>query len=481
MQNARPHAVLLASAGMGHLIPAVELGKRLITHHNFTVTIFVVSTDPSTAKSLLESPYPKLTVSTLPFVDISPLVQPSDDIVTKIIVLMRESMPNLRSAISVMKFRPTALIVDIFGTEAFPIADEFSMLKYVFVTSDARFLALTVYAPAVEKMVEEEHVKQKKPLRLPGCKPVRFEDTMEVYLKMDDRVYDEYTRLAREIPTADGILMNTWEDLDRLTIESLRDPKKLGDVVRVPIYPIGPLARPAEPVVGKGKHVMDWLESQPSESVIYVSFGSGGTLSTRQTIELAWGLELSKQRFIWVFRPPLDHDASGSFFTVSDESEALKRYLPNGFLTRIQEVGLVVPTWAPQSEILAHPSVGGFLTHCGWNSTLESITNGVPMITWPLYAEQKMNATLLAEDLKVAVRSEKQPTESVIGREEIAMMVRKIMEDEEGESMRIKVKELKNSGENALKKGGSSYNSLSQVVEECEYSLRCLTAKARGA
>ncbi|WCJ30968.1 UDP-Glycosyltransferase superfamily protein [Euphorbia peplus] len=478
MQNARPHVVLLASAGMGHLIPVVELGKRLVSHHNFTVTIFAISTDPSTAKSILESPDPKLTVLTLPFVDISSLVQPEDNIVTKILVLMRESISNLRTEISGMKLRPTALIVDIFGTEAFPIADEFGMLKYVFVTSNARFLALTVYAPTVEKMVEE-HVKLQKPLGLPGCKPVRFEDTLDAYFNMHDPIYREYTRVAREITTADGILMNTWEDLDRLTIEALREKKKLGDVVRAPVYPIGPLTRPVEPVViGKGKHVVDWLESQPNESVIYVSFGSGGTLSTQQTIELAWGLELSNQRFIWVFRPPMDHDASGSFFSASGESEGLETFLPDGFLTRVQDVGLMVPMWAPQSEILAHPSIGGFLTHCGWNSTLESITNGVPMITWPLYAEQRMNATILVEDLQIAVRSEKQPTESVIGREEIATMVRMIMENEEG---RTRVKELKNSAENALGKGGSSCNSLSEVAKECEYTFHCLAAKARGA
>ena len=127
---------------------------------------------------------------------------------------------------------------------------------------------------------------------------------------------------------------------------------------------------------------------QPSESVIYVSFGSGGTLSKSQIAELAWGLELSQQRFIWVVRPPIDNDVHGSYFSnTHDEIETPNyNYLPEGFVTQTHKMGMLVPTWAPQEMILAHKSVGGFLTHCGWNSVLESILNGVPMIAWPLFA-----------------------------------------------------------------------------------------------
>ena len=119
------------------------------------------------------------------------------------------------------------------------------------------------------------------------------------------------------------------------------------------------------------EQVLDWLDMQPTESVLYVSLGSGGTISAQQTIELAWGLELSQHRFIWVIRPPADNDASGAFFNITEDgSNGIERFLPSKFLERTHKVGLVVPNWAPQAQILAHPSVGGFLTHCGWNSTL---------------------------------------------------------------------------------------------------------------
>ncbi|XVF17838.1 hypothetical protein REPUB_Repub10bG0159200 [Reevesia pubescens] len=216
--------------------------------------------------------------------------------------------------------------------------------------------------------------------------------------------------MGTNMAKTDGILINTWEDLEPSTIQALRDNNYLGRIVKVPIYPIGPLVRKDGKQV-LDKQVKNWLDKQPVESVIYVSFGSGGTLSAKQIIELAWGLEQSQQKFIWVVRPPSDN-ALGTYFTIGkNNGDDTPDYVPEGFFTRTKDIGLVIPTWAPQAQILSHPSVGGFLSHCGWNSILESITNGVPMIACPLYAEQKMNAAMLTEDFGIAVRPKASPSE----------------------------------------------------------------------
>ncbi|XP_031250448.1 UDP-glycosyltransferase 72E1-like [Pistacia vera] len=483
MQITKPHVALLASPGMGHLIPVLELAKRLVTHHNLQVTVFVLATDTSSdhLSQLLNSQnHDFLNIVLLPTTDISGLVDPDASIVTKLVVMMHQSLPALRSTISAMKFRPMALIVDLFGTEAMKVADEFGMLKYVFIASNAWFLAVTIYAPAVDKNELAVHVNQQQVLKIPGCKPVEFQDTLEAFLDPNDPMYDGFLHAGMEISAADGIIVNTWEELEFTTLEALRDNTKLGRIAKAPVYPIGPLVRQAAPQALESK-VLDWLDMQPTESVIYVSFGSGGRLPAKQMIELAWGLEQSQQRFIWVVRPPLENDISGSFLTLGKgyDSDGSQDYLPDGFLTRTHNIGLVFPMWAPQAEILQHPSVGGFLSHCGWNSTLESINNGIPMISWPLYAEQKMNATMLTEELGVAVRSKELPSESMVERQEIEMMVRKIMVDKEGHAIRNKVKELKLSAEKASSKGGSSYNSLSQMTKHCQNMLegkgsRCL-------
>ena len=223
--------------------------------------------------------------------------------------------------------------------------------------------------------------------------------------------------------------------------------------------------------------LMEWLDEQTSESVIYVSFGSGGTLSFEQVTEVAWGLQLSGHRFVWVVRSPSVASLDGAFFGPSGSDHNNKddplSYLPEGFLPRTQNVGRLIPHWAPQVAILSHPCVGGFWSHCGWSSTLESITNGVPMIAWPLYAEQRMNATLLVEELRVAVRPKVLPEKKVVDREEVAYLVRQIMEmkrDAKPNPIRERMKELKHSALKAVSKGGSSYIALSDVAKQCEGS-----------
>ncbi|KAM1174623.1 hypothetical protein ACFX15_026639 [Malus domestica] len=282
-----------------------------------------------------------------------------------------------------------------------------------------------------------------------------------------DQQYLEYVRIGTNFSKSDGILMNRWEDLEHKTIDALRDEGLLGRVAKVPVYPIGPLTRQVQSAGSTSTSIRDeglfnWLDKQPCEFVIFVSLGSGGTVSLEQMTEMAWGLELSQQRFIWVVRPPA-RSADADFFTSGNQDDDPSTYLPKGFLTRTHDVGLVVPLWVSQVDILSHPSIGGFWSHCGWNSSLESITNGVPMMVWPLYGEQRMNATLLTEELGVAVRSKVLPSKKVVGREEIKEMVRKIMVDKDGQAIRGRVNGLKLSAAKAWSVGGSSYNALSQI------------------
>lgn len=470
------HVALLSSPGMGHLIPMLELGHRLASTFGLRVTIFVVATDASTVESHLEREYSAyrhiLDVILLPQVDLSSLMDRSIAIVPKVILIVRHSLQSMRSAISSMENRPTALIVDMFGTKAFEVADEFQMLKYVFFTTNAWYLGLISYIPHIDRRDEDDHVVLHKPLSIPGCESVRFEDTISAFSNRHDQtIFDSYKRMAIESAGAHGILVNTWESLEPETLRALKDSKTMGQFLETAhIYPIGPLVCPTRPMKQDAQRnkLLEWLDRQPAESVLYVSFGSGGTLSADQLAELAWGLEQSRHRFIWVVRPPTKDSVSGSLFKLGKRTDENPEYLPDGFTTRTQGSGLIVPAWAPQSDILSHPSVGGFLSHCGWNSTLESILNGVPIIAWPLYAEQRMNATMLAERLGVAVRPSKQPSSSILRRDEIEAMVRRVMEKDriEGKQLRTRAHELKRS---AIRGVGSSRSTLSGVVRECEY------------
>lgn len=383
-----------------------------------------------------------------------------------------------------MKFPPSSLIVDLFGPVAFPMARELNMSTYVFFATNAWFSALTIYLPFIEKETAERHANFQEPLLIPGCKPVRFEDAMEPFLYPGGPMYEGYKNSAKEILTADGILMNTWQDLEPKETKAVTEREILGRFVKGPIYPVGPVVRTIEPKPQQEENeILRWLDRQPAESVIYLSFGSGGTMSESQMRELALGLEMSQQRFVWVVRPPTEGDACGVFFDAVKGGDVAVDYFPEGFLERTEGFGLCVPMWAPQAEILKHPATGGFVTHCGWNSVLESILSGVPMVAWPLYAEQKMNAVILTEELGVAVRVKAAAAEGgVVCKEQVAELVRRVMVDEEGIAMREKVKELKVGGEKALSVfGGSSYESFCQMTKDCELRLQGSEAKARGA
>ncbi|KAG6603998.1 UDP-glycosyltransferase 72E1, partial [Cucurbita argyrosperma subsp. sororia] len=466
----KTHVALLVSPGMGHLIPFLELADRLVLQHNLQTTLFVVNTDSSSAADalLLQK---SSAVNIVPIRHSSSSLDPTVPVVDRIKAMMTASYPHVRSYIAAVEPRPVALIVDLFGTEAIAMAHELGMLGFVFMPTSAWFLSLFFFFPCMDKQMLDAHAYNHEPVRIPGCSSVRFEDTIEGLEVSLEEVHEEFRRVARELGMADGILANTWQDLEPTTLKALNEAGTLsnGKVNKVPIYPIGPLARRGEPNLES--EVLSWLDRQPDESVIYISFGSGGTLCEEQITELAWGLELSQQRFVWVIRPAAGTDPMGAFFTVETESteKTSTEYLPEGFLKRTEEVGLVVPMWGPQAEILRHRSVRGFVTHCGWNSSIESMVNGVAMVTWPLYAEQKMNAVMLTEEVGVAVRGR---AEGVVGRAEIERWVRRIMVDEEGRGIRERVKAVKNSGEKAVCKGGSSYNSLAHVASECDIFRR---------
>ncbi|KAK9048371.1 hypothetical protein SSX86_032666 [Deinandra increscens subsp. villosa] len=478
MDQDKLHLALISSPGMGHLVPVLLLANRLATHHHLHVTILAVTTQTSPVESHLLS---SLTPSTLihliqiPSPPFSHLLLPDDSVVTRLAIMMREAARAIRSAVSAMPRRPHVLISDLFSTDSLPIADEFGMQKYVYVPTNARFVALTMYLHVLDKEVEGQYVDRVEPLVVPGLVPVRGKDVPDPMLERGNRQYDEYVRMGVNFANlSDGVLMNTWRDLDRRSLDALKCDGILRPVLKVPFYDVGPLTRDGYPTPLEGIEVIEWLDRHPVDSVLFVSFGSGGTLSGRQLTELAWGLELSGQRFMWVVRPPVDGNAKdGTFFTAGIGSTGpMPTFLPEGFLNRTKDRGLVVPLWAPQVKILNHRSVGGFLTHCGMNSIHESIRGAVPMIAWPLYSEQRLNATLLTEELGVAIRPEVIPAEEEVGRVEIEKMVRSLMESQEGKRMREKVKLLSLSAKKALEINGSSYKSMCEFISSCEMKMK---------
>jgi hydroquinone glucosyltransferase len=467
----KPHVAVLPSPGMGHIIPLLELAKRLVVHHGIHVSFLNITTEASSAQNKLLHSHPlppNLHVIDLPHADLSALVSEETRVVTRLCINVQESLKPLKW-ILIELGKPQALIIDLFCTQAFEICNELSIPIYTFFTASTAFLALSLYFPTLDREVECEFVDLPGPVQVPGCTPVRTKDLMDDAMNRKTDEYKWSLFHLNRLRLATGILLNSWEDFEPGSLKAIREHPYYKQIPTPSVHPVGPLIKEDEPLTESGAECVTWLDKQPSDSVLFIALGSGGTLTTEQLTELTWGLELSQKRFVLVTRKPSDCSASGSFFNVGDDVNVNdpKTYLPEGFLERTKGVGLVLSSWAPQVAVLSHSSTGAFLSHCGWNSTLESVTHGVPMIAWPLYAEQRMNATMLTEEVGVAVKpAGVGEGKGVVEREEIERVVRMVMEGEEGKAMRRRARELKRSAVQGLNFGGSSYESLFRVVEE---------------
>ncbi|CAN0841963.1 7-deoxyloganetin glucosyltransferase [Linum grandiflorum] len=251
---------------------------------------------------------------------------------------------------------------------------------------------------------------------------------------------------------AAALIVNTFDKLEHDVVQSL------SSAFPVPIYPLGPLnlmenTQETDQLVDSlGLNLwreetgcLEWLDSKKPNSVVYVNFGSITVMTPHQLVEFAWGLAKSGKTFLWVIRPDLVKGASA--------------ILPHEFSDEVKERGLLVG-WCPQDRVLKHPSIGGFLTHCGWNSTMESLTSGVPMICWPFFADQQTNCWFVCYKWGVGLE-----IDSDVKRDEIDGLIRELIDGVKGKEMKERAMEWKRLGDEATQgESGEAYLNLENVI-----------------
>ncbi|KAF3440076.1 hypothetical protein FNV43_RR18354 [Rhamnella rubrinervis] len=461
------HIVILPAPGISHLIPFVEFAKLLVSqHNNFHVTCIIPNNgSPSQpTKAIVEALPTSIDAIFLPpvrFEDLPEGINPG----IQIFLTVSRSLPSLRSVLESLlsKTHLAAFLTDLFGVDTFDVAKEFNIPSYIFFPSSASVFSLFLHIPKLDETVPCEFRDLPEPvIKIPGCVPIHAKDLPDPLQERKSEMYEWFLQTVKRFNSVDGIALNSFTEMEFGAVKALQDGAEAYN--SPPVYPIGPIVQTGSSSEKDGSECLKWLDSQPRGSVLYVSFGSGGTLSGAQLSELALGLEMSGQKFLWVVRRPNDALAAAAYLSGQSQFDP-SDVLPDGFLERTKGQGLVVPSWAPQTQILSHGATGGFITHCGWNSTLESVVLGVPLIAWPLFAEQKMTAVMLVEDVKVALRP-KANENGLVGREEIAKVVKDLIEGEEGKRLGQRMRELKDAANRALSKDGSSTRALSELASK---------------
>uniref|UniRef100_A0A0D9V308 Glycosyltransferase n=1 Tax=Leersia perrieri TaxID=77586 RepID=A0A0D9V308_9ORYZ len=466
----REHVVLLASPGAGHVMPVAELARRIVEHGGFTLTI-ITYTNFSSAEhsSTFASLPPSVSTAVLPEVPLDDL-HADARVETRIFTVVRRALPHLRDLLRSLLASPAGVAVfvaDLLSPRALAVAAELGIPRYVFFTSNLMCLSTLLYTPELARTTSCDCRDLPDPILLPGCVPLHGAHLADPVQDRANPVYPLMIDLGLDYLRADGFLVNTFDAMEHETLVAFKELSDKG--VYPPAYAIGPFVRSCTGDAANDACIR-WLDDQPDGSVVYVCLGSGGTLSVAQTAEMAAGLEASGQRFLWVVRFPSDKDNCASFFGGSggDGGDSPMNYLPEGFLERTKGTGLTVPMWAPQVEILNHRAVGGFVSHCGWNSTLEAVAAGVPMLTWPLYAEQRMNAAMLSSRVGLALRvrpGTSREGDGVVTRDEVAAAARELISGKKGASARAKARELRVAAANAMRApGGRSREAFDAVV-----------------
>ncbi|KAF3443528.1 hypothetical protein FNV43_RR13212 [Rhamnella rubrinervis] len=438
------HLVLVPCPFQGHLNPMLQLAT-ILHSKGFSITIahtIYNSPSPQNHPDFTFLPIPEGDISSSPDIDIIDLLL---GINVNCKLSFQQSLANHKQILKQQDVEEgiACVISDELMYFAEAVADNLRLPSIILRTSStATFLARSALLQLKEQGLIPFHDSCSHEM-VPKLHLLRFKD-LPLSIFADFERYAQLIVYCYHNRTSLAVIWNTLDCLEQLCLMQVQQQ------CQVPIFPIGPIHKISPPtstsLLEEDRSCIDWLDKQSHNSVIYVSLGSVAFLSEKEVAEMAWGLANSEQPFLWVVRPGSIHGSNWI------------ELLPKGFRDGVGERGCIVK-WAPQKEVLGHEAVGGFWSHCGWNSTLESICEGVPMICRPCFGDQRVNSRYLCHEWRVGLELER------LERGEIERAIRKLILDDEGKEMRVRAKDLKERVEVSTGKGGSSHNYLNELVD----------------
>uniref|UniRef100_A0A6N2LDX5 Anthocyanidin 3-O-glucosyltransferase n=1 Tax=Salix viminalis TaxID=40686 RepID=A0A6N2LDX5_SALVM len=440
----KAQVVLVPSPGIGHLVPAIEFAKRLLDQDDsFLITVLVIikapfgpHPDTCNQSMLITTIDTRIQYITLPKVtppDLDPLRSPENYFTT----FMEAHKPLVRDAVvnQVMSIKPAVpvvgLVVDLFCASMIDVANELGISSYVYFASSAAFLGLLLYLPTRQEQAGIEF-KETDPDLIVSCfaNPVPARVMPSVLLNKDGG-YTCFENLGRRFREAKGIVVNSFAELESHAVRSFSGGGA------PPVYTVGPLVNiNGHSLMGSNldRHskILEWLDDQREKSVVFLCFGSIGRFREAQVKEIALGLEQSGHRFLWSIRkPPLE----GHFALPSDYNN-FEEVLPDGFLERTKNIGM-------------------------------SLWHGVPVVTWPMHAEQQINAFQMVKDLELAVEMTldyRMRSNNLVMADKIAKSVECVMEEDR--EVRNRVKAMSEASRKAVMEGGSSFSAIGDLIKD---------------
>ncbi|XP_044476840.1 UDP-glycosyltransferase 83A1-like [Mangifera indica] len=450
----QPHVLVIPYPAQGHVTPLLKLATK-IAEQGIKVTF--VNTEQIAAKVMATMPEESEGESLIKFVSISDGIQQEDDMkdfYKYTNILLRDMPGKLEYLIEKVNQSSdseqiSCIVADIFAGWAVETAWNMGIPRAAVVPYGPATLALSYHFSKLTLdsdgnamndgmiSISEESLPWRRN-ELPWSFPLDQ--------KMQKLLFEAMCTVEQIIKISNWVLSNSFYELDSTSCDLV--PKLL---------PIGPLL-----ALNNSRHLagsfwpedstcLSWLDEQPLGSVIYVALGSTGTINQQQFDELALGLESSGQPFLWVVRSDLMIGSDAQF--------------PGAFKEQIAGRGKMVE-WAPQEKVLAHRSVACFVSHCGWNSTLEGLSMGVPFLCWPFFVDQIQNKNYVCEAWKIGFELTRDEN-GIVTRHEIETKVRKLLNDESIKGNALKLKEM---AKRSLAEGGSSFENFERFMVQMKSS-----------
>nr|AFK79033.1 glycosyltransferase UGT1 [Bupleurum chinense] len=450
------HVVVFPFMSKGHTIPLLQL-SHLLLRRGATVTIFTTPANrpfisasvSGTTASIITLPFPK-NIDGIPEGVENTDKLPSMSLFVPFATATKLMKPQFENALATLQ-NVTFMITDAFLGWTLDSASKFGIPRLATYGFSGFSTAVNRSVIMSRVLFDPNVVSDDELFQLPDFPWIKVTRNDFDSPFMDREPTGPLFEFVKEqvIATGNchGLIVNSFYELEPKFIDYLNRECK------PKAWSLGPLclAEQSKSTSEKPPWVK-WLDDKlenEGRSVLYVAFGSQVELSAEQLHEIKIGLEKSGVCFLWVV------GKNG-------------KYVETEFEGRVKDRGLVVREWVDQKEILKHESVKGFLSHCGWNSVLESLCAKVPILGWPMMAEQPLNVRMVVEEIKVGLRVETcdGTVRGFVKWEGLAKTVRELMEGEMGKAVRRKVEEIGDSAAKAMEEGGSSWRALNRLIED---------------